>query len=270
MKKNMYIVFLTAILGLVAACSKDTSPYAALGADEYPQKFYMEYIPCMQGPDYSLEAFNSKMLPSWQVLLEETNSPLVSAWGLVHEDPKETDTEDGFWQLVWNSKADAASAWETWGGYDKANEWTEENLNILNCNNDSVYSFDAYVRRSIDSFGEFDTTNFSSDYQACNYNEGYGADDLRATVEKFEDYLNSPDANNGPYGYVILAPDPDNYPEDQEQPDFFWGNFNQTAEQRDLGFENFIANAKSVDEEFNKISTCEVPENYVSGEIPLS
>ena len=270
MKKYINFISLVVVLGLVAACSKDTSsPYAALGSEKYPQKFYMEYVPCMQGADYSLEAFNSKMLPSWQVLWEETNSPLVSAWGLVHEDPQESDTEDGFWQLVWNSKADAASAWETWTGYDKANEWTEENLNILNCNNESVYSFDAYVRRSIDSFGEFDTTNFSSDYQACSYNDGYGAKDLRATIEKFEDYLNSPDANNGPYGYVVLAPDPDNYPAGQEQPDFFWGNFNQTAEQRVLGLEQYLANAQDVQNEFNKISTCEVAENYVSGEIPL-
>lgn len=271
MKKHTLIASIILIALFVAACSKEASnPYSALGSEEYPQKFYMEYIPCTQGPDYSIETFNSVMLPTWQVLLEETSSPLVSAWGLVHEDPKETDTEDGFWQLVWNSKADAASAWETWTGYDKANEWTEENLNILNCNTESVYSFDAYARRSVDSFGEFDTSNFSSDYQACNYNEGYGPKDLRATIEKFEDYLNTPDANNGPYGYVVLAPDPDNYPEGQEKPDFFWGNFNQTAEQRDTGFEQYLSNAKNVDDEFKKISTCEVPENYVSGEIPLT
>lgn len=271
MKKNIHIASIILIALFVAACSKESSnPYSALGAEEYPQKFYMEYVPCTQGPDYSIEAFNSVMLPTWQVLLEETSSPLVSAWGLIHEDPKETDTEDGFWQLVWNSKADAASAWETWTGYDKANEWTEKNLKILNCNTESVYSFDAYARRSVDSFGEFDTSNFSSDYQACNYNEGYGPQDLRAAIEKFEDYLNTPDANNGPYGYIVLAPDPDNYPEGQEKPDFFWGNFNQTAEQRDTGFEQYLSNAKNVDDEFKKISTCEVPENYVSGEIPLT
>ena len=271
MKKNIHTVLIILIALFVAACSKESSnPYSVLGSEEYPQKFYMEYVPCTQGPDYSNEAFNSVMLPTWQVLLEETSSPLVSAWGLIHEDPKETDTEDGFWQLVWNSKADAASAWETWTGYDKANEWTEKNLNILNCNTESVYSFDAYARRSVDSFGEFDTSNFSSDYQACNYNEGYGPQDLRATIEKFEDYLNTPDANNGPYGYIVLAPDPDNYPEGQEKPDFFWGNFNQTTEQRDTGFEQYLSNAKNVDDEFKKISTCEVPENYVSGEIPLT
>ena len=271
MKKNIRTVLIILITLFVAACSKESSnPYSVLGSEEYPQKFYMEYVPCTQGPDYSNEAFNSVMLPTWQVLLEETSSPLVSAWGLIHEDPKETDTEDGFWQLVWNSKADAASAWETWTGYDKANEWTEKNLNILNCNTESVYSFDAYARRSVDSFGEFDTSNFSSDYQACNYNEGYGPQDLRATIEKFEDYLNTPDANNGPYCYIVLAPDPDNYPEGQEKPDFFWGNFNQTAEQRDTGFEQYLSNAKNVDDEFKKISTCEVPENYVSGEIPLT
>ena len=60
--------------------------YADLGSEEYPQKFYMEYVPCTYGENWSVENFNSDMLPEWQDLLVETNSTLVEAFGIGYEE----------------------------------------------------------------------------------------------------------------------------------------------------------------------------------------
>ena len=74
------------ILFLVLACSSaedemDVS-FSNLGSEEYPQMFYMEYVPCQEGFYYTAENFRNEVLPEWQDLLVEVNSPLVSAYGI--------------------------------------------------------------------------------------------------------------------------------------------------------------------------------------------
>ena len=109
MKKNIKIATLVALLGVIVACSSESTPtYSELGSENYPQKFYVEYIPCELGPDYSPEAFAQDMLPGWQSLLVEVDSTIVAAYGLGYESKPEDAEEDGYWQLVWNSKEDGS------------------------------------------------------------------------------------------------------------------------------------------------------------------
>ena len=61
------------ILFLVLACSSaedemDVS-FSNLGSEEYPQMFYMEYVPCQEGVYYTAENFRNEVLPDWQDLL---------------------------------------------------------------------------------------------------------------------------------------------------------------------------------------------------------
>ena len=84
--------FLTtfSILFLVLACSSaedemDVS-FSNLGSEEYPQMFYMEYVPCQEGVYYTAENFRNEVLPEWQDLLVEVNSPLVYAYGIQHDE----------------------------------------------------------------------------------------------------------------------------------------------------------------------------------------
>ena len=54
MKIKYKLAILVALLGVISACSSESTPtYSDLGSDTYPQKFYVEYVPCTGGPDYS-------------------------------------------------------------------------------------------------------------------------------------------------------------------------------------------------------------------------
>lgn len=268
MKKNIKMATLVALLGVFAACSSESTPtYSELGSENYPQKFYVEYIPCNYGADWSQEAFNEEMLPGWQELLVEVDSKVVGAYGVVYEDKPEDAQEDGFWQLVWNSKEDAEEGWSTWESYEKATDWNESTATILACGNkEDTFSFDAYVRRDFNTQGEFDADNFASDYQACSYNEGQGSQELISVIDSFEVWLDS-DENliSQPYGYMVLAPD---YETDEF--DFIWGNFNQTAEGREVANNNFLETAPEIDASFREVASCQEVENYSTGIIPLT
>jgi hypothetical protein len=269
MKNKLYILTLITTLTIFSACSSEPEmTYADLGSEEYPQKFYMEYVPCTYGENWSVENFNSDMLPEWQDLLVETNSTLVAAYGITFEGDKPEDAAgDGFWQLVWNSKADAEAGWETWEGYDKTAEWAESTADILACGSKAdTFSFDAYIRRDRDALGTFDLSSFSSDYQQCSYNEGQGADELIAVIDQFEAWIEADQNSLGaPYTYAVLAPD-----YETEELDFFWGNFHQSAELRDAGNANFLATGMDVQNAFDEVVSCETPVNYNSAEIPLT
>ena len=101
-------------LFLFFACSSTENEmdvsFSNLGSDEYPQMFYMEYVPCQEGVYYTAENFRNEVLPEWQDLLVEVNSPLVSSYGIQHVQKLSSDNEDGFWQLIWNTKAEAEAA----------------------------------------------------------------------------------------------------------------------------------------------------------------
>ena len=40
--------------------------FSNLGSEEYPQMFYMEYVPCQEGVYYTAENFRNEVLPEWQ------------------------------------------------------------------------------------------------------------------------------------------------------------------------------------------------------------
>ena len=95
MKKTFLIVSLCFLI-ISCGSSGDESDlsFSNLGSDEYPQMFYMEYVPCQEGVYYSAENFRNDVLPEWQDLLVEVNSPLVSAYGIQHVQRLSEDEED--------------------------------------------------------------------------------------------------------------------------------------------------------------------------------
>ena len=105
--KKIFLILSLCLLIISCSSSGDETDlsFSNLGSDEYPQMFYMEYVPCQEGVYYSAENFRNDVLPEWQDLLVEVNSPLVSAYGIQHVQRLSEDEEDGFWQLIWNSKS---------------------------------------------------------------------------------------------------------------------------------------------------------------------
>ena len=132
---KLLIIFSCLSVLLVTACSQEEEPmtFSSLGSEEYPQMFYVEYVPCQEGVYYTVDNFNNTVLPEWQDLIVEVNSPLNSAYGLSRFNRLAEDEEDGFWQLIWNSKADSKAAWEAWSSNQNVQEWAERHADVLTC-----------------------------------------------------------------------------------------------------------------------------------------
>ena len=140
--KKIFLIASLCLLIISCSSSGDETDlsFSNLGSDEYPQMFYMEYVPCQEGVYYSAENFRNDVLPEWQDLLVEVNSPLVSAYGIQHVQRLSEDEEDGFWQLIWNSKTDAEAAWKIWNTNENVTAWTEETAEILSCDGEKKFS----------------------------------------------------------------------------------------------------------------------------------
>lgn len=100
LNKMKAIYLALSFLFVVFACSSAEDEmevsFSNLGSEEYPQMFYMEYVPCQEGVYYTPENFRNEVLPDWQDLLVEVNSPLASAYGIQHVERLPEDQEDGF------------------------------------------------------------------------------------------------------------------------------------------------------------------------------
>ena len=227
--------------------------------------FYVEYVPCQEGVYYTVDNFNNTVLPEWQDLIVEVNSPLNSAYGLSRFNRLAEDEEDGFWQLIWNSKADSKAAWEAWSSNQNVQEWAERHADVLTCDEEKRYSFDAYIARPNNTFGEFELENFISEYFQCLYREDKKPEDLRAVVNELEAFLNEAQTLPGPFTYVILGPD-----YESEEVDFFWGNFYQSEDQRKTFDDEWQKLSPKVEDNWNLVSNCQEPRYYNSGDIPKS
>ena len=251
------------------ACSSAESEaevsFSTLGSEEYPQMFYMEYVPCQEGVYYTAENFRNNVLPEWQDLLVEVNSPLVSSYGIQHFQRLNADQEDGFWQLIWNTKKEAEAAWEIWNSNENVAEWTENTSDILSCDEEKKFSFDAYIARAGDTFGEFDSGDFVSEYYQCLYQEGKEGKDLREIINQLEAFLDSAQSLPGPFSYVILGPD-----YESDEVDFFWGNFYQSEEARKAFEAEWQKLGPDVEDNWNMVSNCQEPRYYNSAEVPTS
>tara|TARA_B100001121_G_scaffold120642_1_gene105840 strand:+ start:7021 stop:7821 length:801 start_codon:yes stop_codon:yes gene_type:complete len=265
--KSFAIALSTIFLTLACSAVDDETEvsFSNLGSEEYPQMFYMEYVPCQEGVYYTAENFRNDVLPEWQDLLVEVNSPLVSAYGIQRFERLSSDNEDGFWQLIWNSKADAEAAWKVWNENENVAAWTEDTVDILSCDGEKKFSFDAYIARANNTFGEFETTSFVSEYHQCLYKEGKEGADLREVIAQLETFLDSADSLPGPFSYVILGPD-----YETDEVDFFWGNFYQSEEARQTFDAEWQKLDPDVEDSWNMVTGCEEPRYYNSGIVPTS
>ena len=265
--KAIYLAL--SFLFVVFACSSAEDEmevsFSNLGSEEYPQMFYMEYVPCQEGVYYTTENFRNEVLPDWQDLLVEVNSPLASAYGIQHVERLPEDQEDGFWQLVWNTKADAEAAWEVWNSNENATAWAEDTAEILSCDGENRFSFDAYIARANDTLGEFNPESFVSEYHQCLYKEGKEGKDLREVINQLEVFLDSTQSLPGPFSYVILGPD-----YETDEVDFFWGNFYQSEEARQAFDSEWQKLDPDVEDNWNMVSDCQEPRYYNSAEVPTS
>ena len=135
----------------------------------------------------------------------------------------------------------------------------------MSCDGENKFSFDAYIARANDTFGEFETSSFTSEYYQCLYKEGKEGADLREVIGELETFLESANSLPGPFSYVILGPD-----YETDEVDFFWGNFYQSEEARQAFDAEWQKLDPDVEDSWNMVSDCEEPRYYNSGIVPTS
>ena len=69
--KIITVAFSALILAVACSSAEDKMEvsFSNLGSEEYPQMFYMEYVPCQEGVYYTADNFRNDVLHGWQDLL---------------------------------------------------------------------------------------------------------------------------------------------------------------------------------------------------------
>jgi len=210
-------------------------------------KFYNEFFPCKGGKDYTPENVN-KMMKAWRS--QNISSDLLGAWGYAPASDKNAQ-ENGWWELQWESKEKADAAWNNWNADKDAMAWSAEYESVIACDGEQRRGWEFQWHRDPYSFGEFpENGQFFSEAFVCKYNEGKSFADLKKSISKYNNWLDSA-KNYGAYAfgtYLSLQED--------ESVDFLWLNFHQSAESAAKGQANWLETGTEAAASIAETATC--------------
>jgi hypothetical protein len=253
--KNNTIKFLTIGLALfLVSCSNSTEPVVEESQGPiYRGPYHIEFLACNAGPDYSSENAQ-QMLAEWKDLDHSDDL----RWAGVHAPEGDNNRFDnGWWELEWTSKEAADQAWASENPEFIA--WAQKYESVISCDGEGRYPWTFYLPRPSDSFGPVEAEDgyYASAYLACSFNEGYGRQDLRATVVEYNTYLDSANDVGGYYFGVY-------FPEFDADDDFLWLNAHSNFDGMAAGNADWEINGKEMQAKFDEISTCRTPDLYNS------
>lgn len=241
----MKIVYLFIGCFLLAGCS--TSDEAENSTNT--QTGVVEYIWQTKGPDFSEEALEI-LIESWNQKVTEGGYEMVGANILTPN--YQPETHDFVWVLRWPSMEARDYAWDHFQkNYD--DEWNRERNNIFSDNDEDVYAFTPTLGREM-KVGNGET--YEAEFVSCNYNEGFGKDDLMTFRKDFGDYLDTDEMENGEgtFWYVML--DPLFEPTTNVQgSDYLWLNIWGSQEDKDEGYSRY--SQTNLQAQADRFSTCE-------------
>ena len=193
----MKILFVLMGVLLLSACNTSDQPND-LTATQSP---VVEYVWQTKGPDYSDEALES-LIDSWNQKVTEGGYDMIGANILIPN--YQPETHDFVWVLRWPSIEARNYAWDHFQkNYDE--EWNQERKNVFSDNDEDVYAFAPSLGRTMKT-GNGKT--YEAEFVSCNFNEGFGEDDLMNFRKDFGDYLDADEMENGEgtFWYVMLDP----------------------------------------------------------------
>ena len=125
--KKIYQASLTIlILATLLSCSDEKESKVSQEHEKGP--FYVEFVSCTKGNEYSKSSL-SKMIESWRML------PISSELrGSYLYDPIKEENAFGpsmWWELEWESKDAADSAWSAWTENEAVMAWSNEYQNVM-------------------------------------------------------------------------------------------------------------------------------------------
>ena len=260
MKFNLNSIVVLSVIFIVSCSMENESTAMTDQGPIYQGPFYNEFVACSPGPQFSQELV-AEMLSAWDDLDKSENL----LWAGIYAPKGDSNKYDnGWWELMWNSKEEADAAWEEWSSNSDAQAWNEKYSAVVNCDGEGRFAWTFYLPRVANSFGEVEdpeTGYFASEFLACNFKEGKSGPDLRASVVQFNEYLDN-NESSGPYFFGVYFP-----LFEEASNDFLWGNWHASFDGMKAGNENFAENGKAMQAKFNEISTCLSPDYYDSWEL---
>ena len=212
------------------------------------QSAVVEYVWQTKGPNYSDEALEI-LIDSWNQKIDAGGYDMVGANILVPD--FEPETHDFVWVLRWPSMEARNYAWDHFQkNYDE--DWNQERAGIFSDNDEDVYAFTPTLGREMRS-GNGET--FEAEFNSCDFNDGYGQDDLVKFKKDFNDYIDNDEMENGEgtFWYVMLDPlfEPtSNLPHS----DYFWLNIWGNQQDKEEGYAGY--SETDLQKQADAFSTC--------------
>ena len=257
MKFNLNSIVVLSVIFIVSCSMENESTAMTDQGPIYQGPFYNEFVACSPGPQFSQELV-AEMLSAWDDLDKSENL----LWAGIYAPKGDSNKYDnGWWELMWNSKEEADAAWEEWSSNPDAQAWNEKYSAVVNCDGEGRFAWTFYLPRVANSFGEVEdpeTGYFASEFMECSFNEGKKPADLRANVVEYNNYLDNLD-NQDPYFFGVYYPT-----FEYEDADVLWGNWHKNFETMAAGQADWEENGQEMLAKFNETVTCNTSDYYDS------
>lgn len=261
--KNIYRILVSSlIVGSLLACSGASDLEVNQEHQEGP--FFVEFVSCTKGNEYSKSNL-SKMIESWRML------PISSALrGSYLYDPIKEENAFGpsmWWELEWESKDAADSAWNAWAENEAVMAWSNEYQNVMSCDGAGRNAWDIIIPVSASHFGEpNDSGYFYSQYWTCSYKNGAGRKELENFLPMHSAKIKSSNLQGTGYHYgVYFDRRSIDASHSDVQANLVWGEWANSKDAMELQNQNFADNFQEVFEEFDKLGSClEEPDAFNS------
>ena len=236
-------------LVLVAACSPSSNKELSVAREGSPPNQVVEYVWHYKDTNFSEENLNM-LIDKWNSMTDSRDYEMNGANILF---PRGESTADFIWVMLWPSMEARDAAWDDWmNNLDE--DWQNLINGIMKVDFDNVYAFKPTVKRTASVPNQ--SSYFENEFNFCNYNEGYGVNDLQQFETNFNTFLDGTELRDGPdgYWYVMLEP---YFEGSEENPlaDYVWLSLWTDIDEKNRGYANY-ANT-SLPAEGNTFSNCE-------------
>ena len=254
MKKIYQLSLSFLFLGALVSCSGESVSNSNQEHQEGP--FYVEFVSCSKGSEYSNTNL-SNMIQSWRML------PISSELrGSYLYDPIKEENAFGpsmWWELEWESKDAADSAWNAWVTNDEVVEWTNKYQDVMSCDGNGRNAWDIKIPVSSSYFGESnDSGYFYSQYWTCSYKDGAGRNEIDSFLPMHSAKIKSSDLEGTGYHYGVYF---DRRSQDASHSDvqanLVWGEWAKSEDAMEKQNQNFEDNFQEVFAVFDKLATCQ-------------
>tara|TARA_Y100001970_G_C14140913_1_gene807042 strand:- start:327 stop:1151 length:825 start_codon:yes stop_codon:yes gene_type:complete len=216
---------------------------------------FSEYMTCTPGPDFNMDTAR-QMIDEWNDL-DFSEGFEYAAGHVPLSDTSLGGDNKVYWQLFWNSKENADSAWSS-GPSPEFVAWSEKYQNVLTCDTENRRGYDFYV-----PYGNNAKWNAPVEWVTyahyCKFNNDDGLNLLQEAVVAFNAYLDeTTNDETAPFIYGVYRHNGDN-PEPYKSYDFFWMNYYESHAEAETSYARFVELGSEVQAMFDASATCEGP-----------